>query len=332
LAFLFLCVIFCSINIRKMEDNYINNSNIECYHWIPSNGGTSLVDEVRTIPIEVSEISLPIVTVPQVGVPDTSVEAAESEFSCVTWETCDFNNEGAPIGFQGKLWMTYTVLKLRVICKKLKVYGIKNAKKEHIIESIMKTHHNSKAYAIVRGTMEGDDNNQQGSRKESQCPYRLINILFSDDFAGEFACIGNTASRNLLDIGKAANEKLFWERIEDAFLVSKSDYNILQFRDDEVFTTETICPGKVVPHDWKKLRSMWKTVNADYKAACTRFTQSGTHECNFYSYCNGKKEPYYLRLHLADRPELNEMIEADLPDACSFSSSTGSKEDMGMDI
>jgi hypothetical protein len=60
---------------------------------------------------------------------------------------------------------------------------------------------------------------------------------------------------------------------------------------------------------------MWKGVNADYKAALTRFTQSGTHDSNLYSFCSGKKEAYYLRLLLAKRPDLNKMVEADLPDA-----------------
>jgi hypothetical protein len=146
--------------------------------------------------------------------------------------------------------------------------------------------------------MENNDNNQQGTRKEQQCTYRLMNILFSDDFADEFACIGNTAPRPLLDVGKAANEQSVWEKIQAAFVITKADYNILQFREDDVFGSETIYPGKIVSHDWKKLRSMWKSVNADYKAAATRYTQSGTHECNFFNYCQGKKEAFCLRLHL----------------------------------
>jgi hypothetical protein len=55
---------------------------------------------------------------------------------------------------------------------------------------------------------------------------------------------------------------LFWvytiNRVE-----RKADYNILQFHEDEVFTNKTIYPGKVVPHDWKTLRTMWKAVNTD---------------------------------------------------------------------
>jgi hypothetical protein len=30
-----------------------------------------------------------------------------------------------------------------------------------------------------------------------------------------------------------------------------------------------INPGIIVNHNWKELRAMWKTVNADYKAALT---------------------------------------------------------------
>jgi hypothetical protein len=71
---------------------------------------------------------------------------------------------------------------------------------------------------------------------------------------------------------------------------------------------------------------MWKGVNADYKAALTRFTQSGTHESNFYHFCIGKKEPYYLRLLLSEKPHLNDMVEADLREACNLFSST-TKED-----
>ena len=101
------------------------------------------------------------------------------------------------------------------------------------------------------------------------------------------------------------------------------DYDILHFLEDDVFAFETtINPSKIVPHDWKKLRTLWKAVNADYKVALDRFTQSGTHEDNFYSFCGGKKEAYYLQLHLANKPGLNEMVEASLPEGCCLSSST----------
>jgi hypothetical protein len=151
-----------------------------------------------------------------------------------------------------------------------------------------------------------------------------MNILFSDDFAEEFSSIGNTANRQTLDVGKAAYESGFWSKIEAAYLVSKPEYDTLQFEEDEIINETTINPAKIVKHDWKKLRSIWKAVNADYKQACDRFTQSGTHDSTFYSFCNGKKEAYYLRLLLGNRPSLNEMVEADLPHGSSWSSSSNS--------
>jgi len=37
------------------------------------------------------------------------------------------------------------------------------------------------------------------TRKEPQCPYRLLNILFSDAFAEGFAQLGNVAAHTELD-------------------------------------------------------------------------------------------------------------------------------------
>jgi hypothetical protein len=68
----------------------------------------------------------------------------------------------------------------------------------------------------------------------------------------------------------------------------------------------------------KRLRSICsrlnlKGVNAEYKAALTRYTVSGTHESDFYSFCNGKLDVYYLRRHLEQRPVLrrNSMLDSE---------------------
>jgi len=43
------------------------------------------------------------------------------------------------------------------------------------------------------------------TRKEPQCPYRLLNILFSDMFSEGLAQLGNVANWFELDAGKASN-------------------------------------------------------------------------------------------------------------------------------
>jgi hypothetical protein len=141
--------------------------------------------------------SAPRPTIATVPAPVQEIQVL-NEFDQLEWSTCDFDSAGSPVGYSGKLWSQYAVVKLGTICSKLQVYGVKNACKDHIMDAIVNTYNNKQAYS----TMKEMVNNQQANggasstRKEVQCPYRLLNILFSDDFAEEFANIGNTASRH----------------------------------------------------------------------------------------------------------------------------------------
>jgi O-phosphoseryl-tRNA(Cys) synthetase len=126
----------------------------------------------------------------------------------------------------------------------------------------------------------------------------LINVLFSDALAGDFVSIGDVANRQMLDTGKAGNDELFGRkcrrRLSNLEIWPTIACNSV---DDEVFCDKEgqINPALIVNHNWKKLRTIWKSLNSDYKAALTRFTVSGTHDSNFFSFCNGKLETYYLR-------------------------------------
>ena len=156
-------------------------------------------------------------------------------------------------------------------------------------------HSNREKYEMIRKEVLSDDMSTK-ARKEPQCSFRLMNILFSDKFAAKFAAIGNVATRNVLDTGKAVNDEHFWEEVRGAFIQPDDSYDKLLFTDDDVFgSMDDIDPSIIVPHDWKKLQRIWKGVNADYKAAINRFSLSGTHSSEFYSFCNGQQEVYYLR-------------------------------------
>ena len=84
--------------------------------------------------------------------------------------------------------------------------------------------------------------------------------------------------------------------------------------DFSTFALHYINFTKIVPHDWKKLRSMWKQINSDYKAALSHFTTSGTHSSNFFDFCEGHPETYYLRQHLDSKSDLTGTVVADLPE------------------
>jgi len=112
-----------------------------------------------------------------------------------------------------------------------------------------------------------------------------------------------------LDVGKAANNQLFWEGVHEAFEGQDKEYDNLHFADDEVLSEYH---QKRVPHDWKKLQAMWKHLNVGNKAALSCFTLSGTHSSNFFDFCDGHHEIYYLRKHLESKPDLVATVVVDL--------------------
>lgn len=255
--------------------------------------------------------------------------ASKLNFQEAQWTDIHEDDDGNAAGVFGVSWDEFSSKQLRAICSKLIIKNVRNAKKPEMIEKIVKTYKNRKAYSAL--LLDADSKQPAAerektatARKQIQCPFRLMNILFSDEFVEDFASLGNVANRQILDSGKAGNQQYFWERIAAAFTEPEETYGILRFVDDEVLAAHShIDPSKIVPHEWKKLRLIWKSVNADYKAALTKFTQSGTHDHNFYSFCNGKVETYYLRKYLDLRPNTNATVEADLPDDCAVSSDHG---------
>ena len=152
------------------------------------------------------------------------------------------------------------------------------------------------------------------TRKERQCPYRLLNILFSDMFSEGLVQLGNVANQFNLNIGKASNNQLFWEGIQEAF-TSPSELNDNFHFDNEVLSDlNHIYFKKIVLHDWKKLCVMWRNLNGEYKALLSHYTMSGNHTSSFYEFCHGWRDVYYLRKHLEAKPNLNSTVAADLPD------------------
>jgi hypothetical protein len=86
------------------------------------------------------------------NVPVTEVAVVPCEYTNLQWDKCDFNENGSLIGVFGNLWMQLSVAKLRIICRKLQVFGVKNVRKEGIVEAIGKTYQNLQAYTTIQKT------------------------------------------------------------------------------------------------------------------------------------------------------------------------------------
>ena len=207
---------------------------------------------------------------------------------------------------------------LRTMCSRLKLKGVKNTTKESMVEKIVSVYKLKERY----GRLNDDaDPFRTPTRKEPQCPYRLLNVLFSDMFSEGLAQLGNAAARFELDSGKASNNQLFWEGVQEAFTSPSELIDNLHFDDDVLSELHHINLKRIIHHDWKKLRVMWRNLNSEYKAALGRYTMSGNHSSNFFDFCNGRRDVYYLRKHLETKPNLNATVAADLPEEVSISSS-----------
>jgi len=90
--------------------------------------------------------------------------------------------------------------------------------------------------------------------------------------------------------------KTLEEGVLEAFHCADPMIDNLHFGDDEVLLDLHYNDfKKIVPHGWKELHLMWKQIYSDYKSALSRFTTLGTHSSDFFDFCEGRPETYYLR-------------------------------------
>ncbi len=109
---------------------------------------------------------------------------------------------------------------------------VKNAKKSDMVERQVGVYENRQAYNALHNCLR---TKEKAPWQQVQFSSPLINILFSDKFAGDFAKLGNVASRSLLDTGKAANDQRFWEKARADFIKQDDNYDVMRFQEDNVF-------------------------------------------------------------------------------------------------
>jgi hypothetical protein len=146
------------------------------------------------------QIDLAINNQPIVNVLNSSFDSIED----ISWDNLDYDVTGVPTGYLGKEWDKFRCVDIRTAVSKLRVKGHKNLKKGDMISLIISTSQNLVAYSLLE-IKNGGDYNSKTPRKEVQCPYRLMNILFSDQFSTEFATIGKEELEK--DISKLTKRK-----------------------------------------------------------------------------------------------------------------------------
>ncbi|KAI9994063.1 hypothetical protein PInf_016626 [Phytophthora infestans] len=148
--------------------------------------------------------------------------------------------------------------------------------------------------SMVASTLEsgGGTGNSKAYPSKNSC-VRLLTILFSDKYATRFAETGNKPTRQQLDASDTHANSIFWRDVALDFNGNRMDFNTL-LSDD--------------------------TVNQSYVKAMARFTKSGEHGDDFYSFCAGALDVFYLRECLQLKHNLTQFVEGGMFDEDQFDS------------
>ena len=122
--------------------------------------------------------------------------------------------------------MTFSFKKIQVIGLHFKIPWAHNSKKADTITGLVVGYKNRETYAEI--DVDSDGKKRSLIKRGFHTHTELMNIMFSDEFAEDFGCIGDVADRNDPDPGKASNNQQFWERVQVAFC-DKTSYGCLLF-------------------------------------------------------------------------------------------------------
>ena len=112
--------------------------------------------------------------------------ASNVNVNVIKWSSFDIDDNENPVGAFNITFEKFSSKQLRTICSRLSVKGVKNVKKQDMIDCLVQGYCNWKGYQ--------DLERRKPPRKQVQCPFWLVNVLFSDEFAEDFSTLGNVAS------------------------------------------------------------------------------------------------------------------------------------------
>ncbi|EGZ15962.1 hypothetical protein PHYSODRAFT_316085 [Phytophthora sojae] len=165
--------------------------------------------------------------------------------------------------------------------------------------SMVDLRHKSRVQArLVTNALQQDMNLTARLRKTKHCVVRPLNILCSDQFIQRLISSDGAATRDQIDAGEVGvQHRTNTIDYKHLFAVAANDP---RFAD--------IDPSHVVEHETAKLFDTWKKVYGNYAKAYAKFFVSGQNSEEFYNFCSGDLDVAFLRVCVAEKPELEAFV------------------------
>ncbi|POM80807.1 Hypothetical protein PHPALM_1307 [Phytophthora palmivora] len=117
--------------------------------------------------------------------------------------------------------------------------------------------------------------------------FRLLNVLISDRFYEAFLAVGHQLSRAEIDQGGST----FWSDVATAFGADTSEFSTLI----TLYTKfEGVDASFAMAHSAAKLKRMWGDVSRNLAATEAKSKVSGEGSNDFWDFCGGRADVYYL--------------------------------------
>lgn len=149
-----------------------------------------------------------------------------------TWDDVQRDDSGDIVTVLGHAVADFKVTHLRLLCQTFKLQGYKSSNKTALLKMLTDYAANRTAYNIDKLT-------PTTQRKSMHCPFRLLNILFSDEFAEQFSKLGDIPKRFELDSSSNTHcQEDFWKSVVPAYITPSNKFNDLCFY-DSIYATKT---------------------------------------------------------------------------------------------
>ena len=157
-------------------------------------------------------------------------------------------------------------------------------------------------------------------RKTRHCPFRLLNVLFSDEFSDNSGRLGDVTKASQ-PTENDAKDKVFWTRVKEAFPDPDNSCGVSHFANSKVLQGDIdVNPSEIQQHDWEKLSKICHNVQEQWKEAAGRQTRSGAHDDDLHAFCGGFKDACCLHEWPETKPGLADSAAATLPPNCAVES------------
>ncbi|GLE05645.1 hypothetical protein PINS_up014683 [Pythium insidiosum] len=204
---------------------------------------------------------------------------------------------------------------LRSVVRRLKATPEKEAKKSYL-EAIRAAQEMGKRIDETKAAHDSSVSARE--RRDMDSSFRLMNVIFLDEFADRLVELGNPATRPQLDTKAIGASSSYWTGVVSAYSDEDNEEpNALKCVDAAFASVD---PAHFKRLECEKLWSTWRELGCEYRRVHTNFTKSGSN-ADFRSFSASRIDVYYLHLLTTTyKPDLLGCVLQKLPDSIAFDS------------